>query len=119
MEKKTLIRNPSFTPSPKLRKTLERCKDNIGVTGRLNQIWERYEYLIHNEAIQLLDEERQVFLTVLSASIVEPLFIQYLEQEIIDSEEYLTGNVAAKSLLKKIRAASYAQRLATIERLSF
>jgi hypothetical protein len=112
-----LPRNPSFTPSPKLRADLEARKE--GTTERLNQIWDRYEYLQLQAGIHLDPDEKQVLLNVLSGSFIEPSFIEHLAHEIIDSDDYIDGNSAAKSLYDKVKNASYAELLATVERLGF
>jgi hypothetical protein len=54
---------------------------------------------------------------VLNGSVVEPAFIEYLAQEIRDSDDYL-GIPAAKSLYEKCQSATYPQLLATVERLN-
>ena len=99
--KKEISRNPSFTPSPKLRAHLNSHRE--GVTERLNNIFDH--------------DETQVLLNVLSGSVVEPAFIEYLAQEILDSDDYLEGIPAAKSLYEKCQSATYPQLLATVERL--
>ena len=63
------------------------------------------------------DEETQVLLNVLNGSVVEPAFIEYLAQEIRDSDYYLEGIPAAESLYEKCQSATYPQLLATVERL--
>ena len=112
-----LSRNPSFTPSPKLRTNLESRSE--GTTERLNQIWDRYEYLQMQSGIHLEPAEKQVLLNVLSGSYIEPSFIEHLAHEVIDSDDYLAGTDAAKTLYEKAKNASYAELLATIERLGF
>ncbi|MGK3646818.1 hypothetical protein ACSLOA_27845, partial [Klebsiella pneumoniae] len=42
-------------------------------------------------SLPLDDDETQVLLNVLSGSVVEPAFIEYLAQEIRDSDDYLEG----------------------------
>lgn len=118
-EDKKLPRNPSFTPCPGLRADLEDRRDAIGVTGRLNQMWDRYAALIKQEALVLTEDEDIVLKQALMGSFVEPLMIRYLEVEIQDCDDYLTGSVAAKSLAEKLEAASYAQKLATVEKAGF
>ena len=113
--KKEISRNPSFTPSPKLRAHLNSHRE--GVTERLNNIFDRYAHLVRVCAIPLDDDETQVLLNVLSGSVVEPAFIEYLAQEIRDSDDYLEGIPAAKSLYEKCQSATYPQLLATVERL--
>jgi hypothetical protein len=89
------------------------------VTERLNNIFDRYAHLVRACAcaLPLDDDETQVLLNVLSGSVVEPAFIEYLAQEIRDSDDYLEGIPAAKSLYEKCQSATYPQLLATIERL--
>ncbi len=72
--KKEISRNPSFTPSPKLRAHLNSHRE--GVTERLNNIFDRYAHLVRACALPLDDDETQVLLNVLSGSVVEPAFIE-------------------------------------------
>ncbi len=102
--KKEISRNPSFTPSPKLRAHLNSHRE--GVTERLNNIFDRYAHLVRACALPLDDEETQVLLNVLNGSVVEPAFIEYLAQEIRDSDDYLEGIPAAKSLYEKCQSAT-------------
>ena len=112
-----LSRNPSFTPSPRLRSNLELRSE--GTTERLNQIWDRYEYLQMQSGIHLEPNEKQVLINVLVGSIVEPSFIEHLSHEIIDSDDYLAGVDAAKTLYDKVKNSSYPALLATVDRLGF
>lgn len=114
---KNIARNPSFTPSPALRKNLNTC--GKGVTERLNQIYDRYEYNSRVAALHLEPKEKQVMLNVLSGSFIEPSFIEHLAGEIIDSDDYINGCTSAKSLYDKAKNADYATLLATVERLGF
>ena len=114
--KKEISRNPSFTPSPKLRAHLNSHRE--GVTERLNNIFDRYAHLVRACALPLDADETQVLLNVLNGSVVEPAFIEYLAQEIRDSDDYLEGIPAAKSLYEKCQSATYPQLLATVERLN-
>nr|VXZ93226.1 Uncharacterised protein [Klebsiella pneumoniae] len=86
------------------------------MTERLNNIFDRYAHLVRACALPLDDDETQVLLNVLSGSVVEPAFIEYLAQEIRDSDDYLEGIPAAKSLYEKCYSATYPQLLATVER---
>lgn len=115
--KNEISRTPSFSPSPKLRAHLNDHRE--GVTARLNNIFDRYDHLCRSRSLQLNADERQVLLNVLSGSVVEPSFIEYLAQEVIDSSEYLSGVPAAISLYEKCRSADYPALLATVERLGF
>ncbi|RRE94167.1 hypothetical protein EAO13_30300 [Klebsiella pneumoniae] len=85
------------------------------MTERLNNIFDRYAHLVRACALPLDDDETQVLLNVLA--VVEPAFIEYLAQEIRDSDDYLEGIPAAKSLYEKCQSATYPQLLATVERL--
>ena len=112
-----LSRNPSFTPSPSLRNNLEYRKE--GTTERINQIWDRYKYLQMQAGIHLELAEKQVLLNVLTGSLIEPSFIECLAHEVIDSDDYIDGSDAAKTLYEKTKNASYAELLATVDRLGF
>lgn len=112
---KQISRNPSFTPSPQLRKDLN--SDSNGVTYRLNQIWDRYEYIIRTQSLALSPDEIQLLKSILNGTFITPVLIDNLCSEIMDSEEYLAGNKTAKSLADKFKSASYVQSLATIERI--
>lgn len=114
---KELSRNPSFTPSPKFRAHLTGHRE--GTTERLNNLYDRYDHLTRSCAIPLEPEEKQVLLSVLSGSVVEPAFIEYLAQEVLDSDAYAEGEPAAVSLYEKCRNAAYPQLLSTVERLGF
>lgn len=61
------------------------------MTERLNNIFDRYAHLVRACALPLDAEETQVLLNVLNGSVVEPAFIEYLAQEIRDSDDYLEG----------------------------
>lgn len=112
---KQISRNPSFTPSPQLRNDLN--SNSNGVTYRLNQMWDRYEYIIRTQSLDLSIDELQLLKSILSGTFVDPVLIDNLYSEIIDSDEYLAGNEIAKSLADKFKSANYMQSLATIERL--
>ena len=112
-----ISRNPSFTPSPKLRAHLNEHRE--GVTERLNNIFDRYDHLCRSRSLQLEPGEKQVLLNILSGSLVEPSFIEHLSQEVIDSSDYLNGSEEAISLYEKCRGSDYPTLLATIERLGF
>ncbi|UIP28911.1 hypothetical protein [Photobacterium sp. TLY01] len=113
----TISRNPSFTPSPTLRKNLERSKQ--GVTARLNQIWDRYEHLLRSDAIELTPQEIEVLHNVCQGSFIEPSWIECLQLEIMDSDRYAENDAAATSLYQKLSTANYAQKLALVERLGY
>lgn len=112
---KQISRNPSFTPSPQLRNDLN--SNPNGVTYRLNQIWDRYEYIIRTQSLELSIDEIHLLNSILNGTFIDPVLIDNLYSEIIDSDEYLAGNEIAKSLADKFKSASYEQSLATIERI--
>lgn len=112
---KQISRNPSFTPSPQLRNDLN--SNSNGVTYRLNQIWDRYEYIIRTQSLELSVDELQLLKSILNGTFIDPVLIDNLYSEITDSDEYLAGDETAKSLADKVKSANYMQLLATIERL--
>ncbi|EAT2607833.1 hypothetical protein EJN23_17610 [Salmonella enterica] len=114
---KEISRNPSFTPSPKLRAHLNGHRE--GVTKRLNTLFDRFDHLVLTQSLLLEPDEKQVLLNILSGSFVEPSFIEHLAQEVADSDDYLSGSGAARTLYDKCAGASYPALLATVERLGF
>ena len=112
---KQISRNPSFTPSPQLRNDLN--SNSNGVTYRLNEIWDRYEYIIKTHSIKLSADESLLLKSILNGSFIDPVLIDNLYSEITDSDEYLENIETAKSLAEKFKNASYSESLATIERL--
>lgn len=112
-----IARNPSFTPSPKLRTHLNEHRE--GVTQRINNIFDRYDHLLRSCALPLEPAEKQVLKNILSGSYIEPSFIEYLAAEVIDSDDYIGGVPAALTLYEKCKTADYATLLSTVERLGF
>lgn len=111
---KPLARNPSFTPSPKLRADLEARRGTEGVTGRLNQIFDRYE-LLTAKAPALTEQETLLLGNTLMGAYLEPLLIKYLDDELMDSD---AGDPEeCKALALRIRDMTLAERVALIERL--
>ncbi|MEC5504978.1 hypothetical protein P9911_003825 [Klebsiella oxytoca] len=115
--KKEISRTPSLSPSPKLREHLNKHRE--GVTERINNIYDRYDYMIRSCALELEPAEKRVLFNILSSSFVEPSFIEHLSHEIIDSADYEDRNPAALSLYEKCKSASYVQLLATVERAGY
>lgn len=113
---KELPRNPSFTPSPALRAELNARRDTVGVTGRLNQIWDRYA-LICAQAPTLTEQERHLLGNTLSGSFIEPLLIRHLDAELEDSDAGDPSEL--RDLAERVREMSLAERVAMIESLGF
>jgi len=107
-----------ISPSPPLRQSIEQHRDRgIPPTGRINQIWDRYSQIIGQEQILLSEDEKAVLLNLIQGSYIDNYFIDGLELEISDSDEYLSGSEAATRLLSKITGTTFTQRVATIELL--
>ncbi|MBL4262807.1 hypothetical protein [Vibrio fluvialis] len=119
--KKSLTRNPSFTPCPSLRVNLETRRE--GTTERLNQIWHRYEYLLLEEAIHLEPEELSLLKRILMVNVasqdieLEPSKIHYISTLILNSEQYIGGEEIAVSLYGKLVDATYPELLSLIENI--
>lgn len=108
----------SVSPSPPLRKSIEQHKDSgTPPTGRINQIWDRYSQIINKEQIPLSDDEKAILLNLMQGSFIDNYFIEGLELEITDSDEYQSGSESAVTLLEKITDTTFSQRVATIELL--
>ena len=104
---------------PPLMALIEGLEDRDSVSGRINRAAERYLAILERHGLDLTDAERHVLGNCLSGSWVEPLLIRHLADEIADSEFWDAGDPAARSLVEKIRAASFADLVATVEKLGF
>lgn len=98
---------------PPLAALTSGLKPHDSVSGKLNRTAERYLAICERHGIDLTPDEKLVFSSVLLGSLVDPLFIQCLADEVADSDFRDTD--AAQSLLKKIRSASYADLVAMVE----
>jgi hypothetical protein len=102
----TISRNPSFTPSPKLREHLE--KSSGGVTATLNTLFDRYNMMIELDAIRLTESEQFSLKEHLMGVIIDEIAIQSVKQDVFET--------ANESLIKKLKDASFGQTLATLVR---
>ena len=89
------------------------------VSGRINRCAERYMEIIRLHALTLNDSERQVLGDVLSGTWADPLLIRHLADEVADSDAARDGDPAATSLEALLRAASFADLVATVEAAGF
>lgn len=85
------------------------------VSGRINTAAERYLEILRRHGVDLTEEETLILGSCLSGSFVEPLLIRHLADEVADSE--FADQPAAKTLIKKLSGASFADLVATVERL--
>lgn len=98
---------------PPLVALTENLRDGDSVSGRVNQVAERYAEIVRRDAIPLTDGERHVLASVLMGALVEPLLIRHLADEVEDSD--LADTDDARSLMAKLRPAAFAQLAATVE----
>lgn len=92
---------------------------NIGTTdlSRLPRAAERYAEIVKRHGIDLTDDERQVLGDCLSGTWADPLLLRHLADEVMDSDH--AGTPAATSLAEKLRATSFADIVATVEKLEW
>lgn len=83
------------------------------VSGRINRAAERYLAILRRHGIDLTDEERNILGNVLSGTWADPLLIRHLADEVEDSE------FDAPNLVAKLRSASFADLVATVDNLGF
>ena len=102
---------------PPLMAVAKRLKGGQTLSGRLNQVAERYMAVCREHGVDLTEEEATILGNCLCGSYVETLLIRHLADEVEDSE--FADQEAAKSLIRKLRSASYADLVATIEKLGF
>ena len=107
--KKEISRNPSFTPSPKLRKHLNGSKQ--GVTATINEIFDRYLAVVEQDAIRLSPEEQSVLSKYLLGKHIDLTVVQSISQDVIE-----TGY---EPLIHKLQNASFGQKMATLIRYGF
>lgn len=112
---KKLPRNPSITPSTSLRQNLESREE--GVTERLNQIWERYQYICSSAQIELELEEIELLKHILDGAVVDSVFIKNLEFNVLNSKQFQENKTIARTLFKKIGKSDVVAKLALIEKL--
>ena len=89
------------------------------VSGRINRTAERYLAILQRHGLDLTEQERDVLKSCLSGSWVEPLLIRHLADEVEDSERFEEQDPAALTLVDKLRGASFADLVATVEKLGF
>lgn len=107
-------RRPSIYLSPPLERVADQLRKGHSLSARLAEIAERYA-LVCEEPPELTEQERHLLGNTLSGSVVEPLLIKYLEHEIQDSD---AGDQAElDALAARVRAMSYAERVALVESL--
>jgi len=95
----------------------ELTADSDSVSGRLNTAAERYLEILRRHGLELTDEETLILGNCLSGSYAEPLLIRHLADEVADSE--FADSPAGLSLIEKLRSATFADLVATVERLGF
>lgn len=87
------------------------------VSGRINTAAERYLEILKRHGLALTEKESNILGNCLSGSWVEPLTIRHLADEVEDSE--FADSKEAKALISKLKAASFADLCAEVERLGF
>lgn len=109
-------KRPSIYVNPPIQRVRESLRENQSLSARLGEICERYE-LICKHPPELSDDERNILGNTLSGSVIEPLLIRHLEDELEDSD---AGDPSAiRDLAARVRDMSMAERVALIENLGF
>ena len=110
-------KNKSIHFGPPLVEMAETLKPGASLSGRINNMAERYAAIIKAHGIELTADESQVMGDCLSGTWADTLLIKHLADEVADSDH--AGTPAAESLIAKLRAASFADVVATVEKLGF
>lgn len=92
-------------------------KESDSVSGKINRMAERYSAIIKRHTIELTDVEKEILGNCLCGTFADPLLIRHLADEVEDSD--FTDMDEAKTLISKLRDASFADLVATVESLQF
>ena len=98
---------------PPLAELTNNLKPGDTVSGRINRAAERYMAICRRHGVDLTDEERAVLADVLNGTWADPLLIRHLADEVEDSDHN------APALVEKLKSASFADLVATVEKLRF
>ena len=119
-----LIRNPSITPSPALRRYIEERAEKYGesgATGRINDLFDRYQVMRKQLAISLTDDEKTIIRAMLRGVALNDaqfsIACMALQQDCFDDEHSEMSSI--NSLQDKLQAANLAQIMATIDLLGY
>ena len=119
-----LIRNPSITPSPKLREYIEQRAEKYGesgATGRINDLFDRYQVMRKELAISLTEDEKTIIRAMLHGVALNDaqfsIACMALKQDCFDDEYSEMSSI--NSLQNKLQAASLPQIMATIDLLGY
>ncbi|RUM56294.1 MAG: hypothetical protein DSY85_03080 [Marinomonas sp.] len=128
---KELPKSPSISPSAELRADINTLMERgvtiwgpnrgwpAGASPRINQIYARFIQMRDALAIELSDTEKSILLECLSGSVVNDSFVEGLELEVMDSEGVEAFPDEGNALIEKIKGASMAERLATLDVLGY
>lgn len=101
-----------------LERLTEDLKTGESVSGRINRCADRYLAIVQRSGLDLTEDEKHILGNCLSGSWADPLLIRHLADEVEDSEFYEESDVA-KELVMKLLDASFADLVATVEKLGF
>ena len=104
-----IARNPSFTPSPKLRDYINNSSE--GTTATINNLFDRYSMLCEIDAIRLTPSEQNALAEMLQGVFIDSIAVQSVPQDVIETEN--------AGLIDKLQGATFGQVLATLERYGY
>lgn len=109
-------KRPSIYMNPPLQSVKGSLRGSQSLSQRLGEIVERYQ-LACSQMPAISDREISILGDALSGSLVEPLLVKHLADELEDSDAGDPSEI--HDLAARVRDMSYAQRLALIESLGF
>ena len=109
-------KRPSIYMNPPLYRARETVRNGQSFAARLGEICERYQ-LICKQPPELSEREQVLLGNTLSGSLVEPLLIKHLDDELEDSDAGDPSEL--RDLAARVRDMSIAERVAMIEHLGF
>lgn len=112
-----MSRKTSLYVSAPIDAVLTNRHGDESLSGRIAKVCERYADICARNAAPLTDEERMILGNCLSGSVVEPLLIRHLADEVADSE--FADSDPGRALVGKLRGYSVVQLTAIVESVGF
>lgn len=92
-------------------------KTSDTLSGKINKTVDRYQHIIRSDMPELTDNEINIIGNCLSGTFIDPLTVEYLDQDIGDYDDLANENINYPELVEKIKKMTIGQRYAVLEKL--